>query len=418
MDTMDGISAGWFGGPHLTEQVDTPMPLRISKKREPEYPDDCRRQRSTTVAAAPTSQTLRTVPTRQTSLPRSQTRIDILGENPAASSAQRSNEMHSLHIAKHRDTTTATSVNPDRAYPRATAPPTGMQGGGQLFNENALPESNKRLKENTLTLNIDKVPQRASTTGSILSSELLSPFNDGPLIPPAPTPLVTRSRSSATARQGSNRDVIKHEHDDQPAHQGISRRVSLRERLMSRVMNGLTSRPNASHELMEHDGSSKKHNEITQEYWDESTTKYRGEIAPKHRDETSRQRSGWSTHKRANSTVSSNLNSNSVVDSILDNTLSAFSAPPTITNFTAPTTFPSMATVGAGVEMPKSSQAFEGVAIVGAEINTLAETAYLECEDAQSVFVVVEIKGILNQPEDGHEPQRHGLEVAVVIDNS
>lgn len=420
METMDGISAGWVGGHHLTEPVDTPMPLRISKKREPEHPDDCRRQRSTPVATSPTFQTLRTVPTRQTSLPRSHTRIGILGEHPAASNAQRSNEMHSLHIAKHRDTATATSVNPDKAYPRATAPPTGLQGRGQLSNENTLPELNKRLKENTLTFNIDKVPQRASTTGSMLSSELLSPFHDGPLIPPAPTPLVTRSRSSATVRRGSNRDVIKHEHDDQPAHQGISRRASLRERLVSRVMNGLTSRQNASHELMEHDGSSKKHKAITQEYYDE-TTKHRDEIAPKHSDETSRQRNGWSTHKRANSTVSSSLNSNPLVDSILDNTLSAFPAPPTITNFTASTTFPSMAAMGAGIEMPKSSQAFEGVAIVGAEINTVAETAYLECEhaqDAQSVFVAVEIKGILNQPEDGPEPQRHGLEVAVVIDNS
>lgn len=422
---MDRISVSRIGGHHLSEQIDTPMPLRISKKQEPEYPDHYRRQRSITIAPLSTLKSLRTVPSRQTSLPRSQTQPGILGERTGTSSAPWSNEMHSLNVPKQRNTTATvsapspvTSAYPVKTYHRGTTPPPRMQGRGHLSNENTIPDANKRLKENKFTFSIDKTPHRASTTGSILSSELLSPFNKGPLIPPAPTPLVTRSRSSATARQGFHGDVKTYERNDQAADQGLSRRVSLRGRFMSRVMSGLTSRQNVSSVPTEHDGRTKEHKEFTQKPHDETTTKHRDEIAPKHGEEPSRQPSGRSTLNRTNSTVSSGLYSNSLIGSVLDNTLLAFPTPPMISTITSPTTNPSMATTRAEIEMPGSSHTFEGTAIVGAEITTVAEATHLESEDAQSIFVAVEIKGTLNQPEDGGDHRHHGLEVVVVIDNS
>ncbi|MCJ1428243.1 hypothetical protein MMC29_006151, partial [Sticta canariensis] len=423
---MDRISAGRIGGHHLSEQIDTPMPLRISKKQEPEYPDHYRRQRSITIAPSSTLQSLRTVPSRQTSLPRSQTQPGILGERTGMSSARGSNEMHSLHVPKQRNTTATvsapnpvTSAYPVKPYHHGTTPPTPLQGSSKhLSNENTVPKARKKLKENKFTFSIDKTPHRARTIGSILSTELLSPFNNGPLIPAAPTPLVTRSRSSATARQGFNGDVKTYERNDQAACQGLSRRVSLRGRFMSRVMSGLTSRQNISFVPTEHDGRTKDHKEITQKPHDETTMKHRDEIAPKHGEETSRHPSGGSTLNRTNSTASSGLYSNSLIGSVLDNTLLAFPTPPMISTMTSPTTNPSMATTRAGIVMPGSSPTFEGTAVVGAEITTVAETTHLESEDARSVFVAVEIKGTLSQPEDAGDPRHHGLEVVVVIDNS
>lgn len=400
---MDRISTSQIGGHHLSEQDDKPMPLRISKKQEPENSDHDWRQRSTTVASSPTLPNLRTVPIRQTSLPRSQTQLGLLRKDTAALSAQLSNEMHSLRVPKQRNTTTTTtSVKPDQTYPRGTTPPQGVQDAISV--------------ENDVSFSIDKTPHRAHTTGSIISSELLNPFNEAPLNPRAPTPFLTRSRSTATVRQGSKREVTKHDHDDQPASQGISRKFSLRGRFISRVMNGLTSRQNPSHESMNHDGSTKEQKEIIQKHHDESAMKHHDEVAPKHHDQPSRQRSSRSTYSGADSTVSSGFNS--INSSILDNKLSAFPSPPTITNILSSTTHPSMATMRAVIDMSGFSHACKGVAIVGAEIRIIPEAKYLESEDAQSVFVAVEIKGTLNQPEDGGDHQRHGLEVAVVIDNS
>ena len=415
MEVMECISAGLFRGHDLSEKDDTPMPLRIRKKREPEYPDHYWIPRSTTFATSPTLPNSRAVPARQSSLPRSHTQIGFLLENTAASSAQRSNEIHPLHIRKQRSTNTVKSAHPGETYPPATMPPTDLQGGGRLLNENAVPELSKMLKENHVPFRIDKAPHRAITTGVIHSPELSSPFNDGSLLASAPPPLSTRSRSSETVRQGSKRDVIKQDHDDQSANQRVSRRISLRERFLSRVMNGLTSRQNSSNEPIEHNEPLKEHEEIIQKYRDEVTTKHRDEVASEHGDENSGERSGRSSHNRA-SAVTSSLYSNSLVDSILDNTLSAFPAPPTITTVTTPTTYPSMTT--GKMDTQASSQAYQGAATVGADINAVAETTYLEPEDGHSVFVAVEIKGVLHEPEDGSSPQHHGLDVAVVIDNS
>lgn len=388
---MDRISTSPSGGHHLSEQDDTPMPLRISKKREPENPDHYWRQRSTTIATSPTLPNLRTVPTRQTSLPKSQTQLGILRKGNAAFSAQLSSEMHPLRVPKQRNTTTTiTSINPDQTHPRGTTPPPSVQDALSV--------------ENDVSFGINKTPHRANTTGSVLSSELLNPFNEGPLNPPAPTPFLPRSRSTATVRQESKREVTKRDHDEHPASQGLSRRISLRGRFISRVMNGLTSRQNTG----QHDGSIKEHKEIVQQNHDKSTMK--------HHDQLSRQHSSRSKHSRANSTVTSGVHS--INSSILDSEPSAFPSPPTTTNIISPTMYPSMATLRAESVISGSSQACEGVAIVGAEISVVPEAKYLESEDAQSVFVAVEIKGTLNEPEDGDNPQRHGLEVAVVIDNS
>lgn len=417
MEVMECISAGPFGGHDLSETDDTPMPLRIKKKREPEYPDHYWTPRSTTIATSPTLQNSRAVPARQSSLPRSNTQIGFLLENTAASSAQRSNEMHPLHIRKQRSTNIVTSAHPGETYPRATTPPTDLGGDGRLLNENAVPELSKTLKENHVPFRVDKAPHRAITTGVMHSPELSSPFNDGPLISSARTSLITRSRSYETVRQGSKRDVIKQDDDDQSANQRVSRRISLRERFLSRVMNGLTSRQNSSNEPIEHNELLKEHEEMIQKYRDESTTKPRDEVASEHGDENSGERSGRSSHNRASATatVMSSLYSNALVDSILDNTLSAFPAPPTITTVTTPTTYPSLTPA---IEMQASFQAYQGVAIVGADINAVTETTYLEPDDGDSVFVAVEIKGVLHGPEDGSSPQNHGLDVAVVIDNS
>lgn len=399
MDRMDHISANRTGRHHLSKQDDTPMPLRISKKREATNSDHDQRQHAITNVTSPTLQTLRTVPSRQTSLPRGDTQPGVLREKSNVSSAQWSNEIHSLHVPKQRNTTMASAANaikPDKTYHCGTAPPTRVQGCSLLSSENDAPFS------------VERTQKRANTTGLILSSELqISPFHDGPLIPPAPTPLVTRSRSFATVMHGSKREITKEEPDDQPANQGISRKDSLRGRFMSRVMNGLTSKQKTSHAPMEHQ-------EITQLHSDEITTKHRDEIAPKRGDQPSRQRSGRSTHNHAIRTVPSRLNSSSLIDT----TLSAFPTPPMIATMTPSTTYPSMATTHAAIEMPGSSHAFESVAVVGAEINVIAETIHLESEDAQSVFVAVEIKGTLNEPEDKSNLKQHGLEVGVVIDNS
>lgn len=398
MDSMDHISSDRTGGHHLSKHDDTPMPLRISKKREARKSDHDRRQHAITNVTLPTLQTVPTVPSRQASLPRGHTQPGVLHEKSNVSSAQLSNEIQSLHVLKQRNMTTASanSINPEKTHHCGTAPPTRIQGCTQLSSKNEAPFS------------VERTQQRANTTGFILSSDLLiSPFHDGPLIPPAPTPLVTRSRSFATVMHGSKREITKQEPDDQPANQGISRKNSLRGRFMSRVMNGLTSKQKTSDAPMELQGTTQLHS-------DETTTKHRNEIAAKRDNQPSRQRGGQSTHNHVVRTVPSRLNSNSLIDT----TLSALPTPPVIATMTSSTTYPSMTTTHAAIEMPGSSHTFEGAAVVGAEINVVPETIHLKSDDAQSFFVAVEIKGTLNDPEEKTNLKHHGLEVGVVIDNS
>lgn len=79
-----------------------------------------------------------------------------------------------------------------------------------------------------------------------------------------------------------------------------------------------------------------------------------------------------------------------------------------------------MATTLGGAELQGTTCAPRYADIPGAEIHAVSEIAALDSDDGQSIFVAVEIKGILSQPQDGscYSEQPYGLTVVVIIDNS
>lgn len=413
MDYLESVPAGL----HLSAENATPRPLRINKQRVQAIP------------AANSAKHDFVVPRRNASISGSRTGAEIKRVDSAVSSSQCSNDTLNVH---KRGQTNLSNPCPEKSTQQDVFRPrnlmTQFHGLHETWNRSETAELSKAsrgLEDPRAHFNSGKAPLRSVTTGSIVPTGLLSPFTEGPLIPLAPTPIVTKYRRRAATTQGPKSSLTAYEQVDQPTEQEVKRQSSLKKRLISRVMSGLSSKQPGSYSTKNRDGSVQEHDEgITRDSSDISTQESSNGTTEGYSDGSTRRSSGGITQESSDgvmssrhASIASSFDASSIWGSELVHNLAAFPNPPKLT---PPPTFSSMGTTVDGAEIPEYSSPSSYIAIPGVEINAVSEFSSLNSEDGKSVFVAVELMGNLNQPEDGGNGTafHHGLEVTVVIDNS
>lgn len=413
MDYPEFVPAGL----HLSVENATPKPLRINK------------QRAQAIPAANSAHHDVVVPRRSASISGNLTTVEIKRVDSAASSSKCSND--TLNVRK-RGPTKLSNPCPDKDTQQENFRPRNIMaqfhGLHETWNRSEPAElsgASPELEDPGARLNHGKAPLRSVTTGSIAPTGLLSPFNEGPLIPLAPTPIVTKYRRRAATTQGLKASLTSCRQVDHSMDQDVKRQSSLKKRLISRVMSGLISKQPGSHSMKNRDGSMQEHYEgITRDNSDTSTQESSNATTEGYSDGSTRRSSGGTTQESSDGVMSSrhasmasSFDAPSIWGSELVHKLAAFPTPPKLTS---PPTFSSMGTTLNGTEIPEYSSPSSYIAIPGVEIHAVSEFSSLNFEDGKSVFVAVELMGNLNQPEDGGNGTafHHGLEVAVVIDNS
>lgn len=413
MDYLDSFPAGL----HLSVENATPKPLRINKKR------------AQAVAAGNPANHDFIVPRRNASISGSRTAAEIRRVDRAASSSQWSNDTLNVHKrgqTKLSNPCSEKSTQQENFRPRnAMAQFDGLQETWSRAETAELSKATRGLEDPGARFNNDKAPLRSITTGSIVPTGLLSPFTEGPLIPLAPTPIATKYRRRAATAQGPMPSLTAYQQVDQSTNQDLKRQSSLKKRLLSRMMGGLSSKQPGSHSTRDRHGSVQERYEgITRDNSVTSTRESSDGTTEDYSDGSTRRSSGGITQESSDGVMSSrhasmasSFDGPSIWGSELVHNLAAFPAPPTLTS---PPTFTSMGTMLDGVEISEYSSPSSYIAIPGVEINAVSEISSLNYEDGKSIFVAVELMGNLNQPDDGWNGTafHHGLEVAVVIDNS
>lgn len=413
MDYLDSVPAGL----HLSAENVTPKPLRINK------------QRAQAVPATNSANQDFLVPRRNSSISGSRTTAEIQRVDSAASSSQCSND--TLHVHKRGPTKLPNSCSNKSIQqgnfrsPDAMAQFHGLQETWNRGETAELSKASRRLEDPGAHFNNDRAPLRSVTTGSIISTGLLSPFTEGPLIPLAPTPIVTKYRRRAATTQGPKPSLTAYQQVDQSTNQDLKRQSSLKKRLISRVMSGLSSKQAGSHLTKDCHGSVQERYEGTTRQISDTSTRESSVGTTEDYSNGSTQRSSSGTTQESfngvmslrHDSMASSFDAPSVWGSELVENLAAFPNPPTLTS---PPTFSSMGTTLDGAEISEHYSPSSYIAIPGVEIKAMSEISSLNSEDGKSVFVAVELTGNLNQPEDGGNVTafHHGLEVAVVIDNS
>lgn len=413
MDYLDSVTAGL----HLSVENATPKPLRINKQRAQAGP-----------AINSANQDL-VVPRRNSSISGTRTTAEIQRVDSAASSSQCSNDTLNVHkrgLTKLSNLCSNKSIQQENFRSRnAMAQFHGLQETWNRAETAELYKTSLGFEASEAHFNNDKAPLRSVTTGSIIPTGLLSPFTEGPLIPLAPTPIVTKYRRRAATTQGPKPSLTTYQQVDQSTNQDLKRQSSLKKRLISRVMSGLSSKQAGSHSTKDCHGSVQvRYEGTTRDISDTSTRESSVGTTEDYSNESTQRSSSGTTQESSNGVMSSrhdsmasSFDASSIWGSELVQNLATFPNPPTLTS---PPTFSSMGTTLDGAEISEHSFPSSYIAIPGVEINAVSEISSLNSEDGKSVFVAVELTGNLNQPEDGGAVTafQHGLEVAVVIDNS
>lgn len=389
---MDQTELDQVGIPTVLKEDDTPQPLRINKQTK--LPS-CSNAGAESVRASElmhTSQHLDQIQmapiSRSVSLRRSQTQPSLLHRSSTTSSSQSSRGPFSLILQKHR--TAASQRNSASSKPATHALHGNVLGEDQI----SMVKKNYQSKEKKANMNKGKGTTRAITTGSILSKELPSPFNEGPSIPVASTPSVFQNRPRAMSADGQS-EKADFEALGQYPEQSLTKQPSYKRRLFSRVVHSFTSKQNAA-------------------TGHEQTIRVSSEAAGSYK-EINNQSGSEASDKNFISDPCKNTNSEmELVDPLV-----SFPSPPHPRS-ASPTEFSSQDPALASVEVRGSPFMAEHVSVVSAEISAIAEVDKLDTEDGQSIFVAVEIRGTLNTPNvrSDRYPELSGLDVVTIIDNS
>ncbi|KAL9597580.1 MAG: hypothetical protein Q9179_004210 [Wetmoreana sp. 5 TL-2023] len=173
----------------------------------------------------------------------------------------------------------------------------------------------------------------------------------------------------------------------------IPREVSLRHRILSRVMSSLIGRPSGTHLPAESNNSRR-----------ESI-----EAAPNDRDINRRSKTGRAS-------ISSVDTSSSVYTS-LETALSEFPEPP-VSNLTSPTTFSSFERPPSNAHGYRMLRAPSDITVVRPEISIIPEVDQLDSNDNQNIFVAVEVRAAAGLTTKLQHDRACGLDVITIIDNS
>ena len=371
------------------------------------------------------------VPTRNGSLPRSQSQHGILKKSPTDKVSGK-NTLGQGYTATCNSTSSA-SINPGKDLVSDLMPRQRAQNDDQI-------SSSPSKKGTKVSFDLGQLPQRAVTTGSRLA-HLLSPLVDSPTIPTAQAPILVKSDT----RAATIGDIPEAETLIQSSEKGLKRHSSIKERLMSRVRNGLNSKPRVSGGVAQKSDGNAAH-------FREDETRHHGDtITEYHHSENTRHSSGGVSNTSAVNTISS-VNSPSLVGSDLDNLLNAFPSPPTTTrkirrhtstalSFLQPANIkpiiivppPKLSPMNTRPKAIGSAQklspmatrrgigpgAYEYFAGNGAELDAVSEIDNLDSGNGKDFFVAVEMTGTFCRSEHGGaRTPYNALEVAVIIDNS
>lgn len=389
---MDQPEPDQVGIPTVLKEDDTPQPLRINKQTKLPSFGNAGAESVMASESMHTSQHLNQVQmapsSRSVSLRKSQTQPSLLHRSSTTSSSQSSQGPFSLILQKHR--TAASQRNSASSKPATDALRGNVLGEDQI----SMVKKNHQSKEKKANMNKGKGPTRATTTGSILSKEPPSPFNEAPLIPIASTPLVFQNRPRAMSADEQS-EKAEFEAFGQYPEQSLTKQPSYKRRLFSRVVHGFTSRQNAA-------------------TGHEQTSRVSSEAAGSYKQIHNQSGSEGSDK---NFILDPCNNTSSEMESV--DPLDSFPSPPH-TRFASPTKFSSQGPALASVEVRGSPFMAEHVSVVSAEISAMAEVDKLDTEDGQSIFVAVEIRGTLNTPNGRSDryPELKGLNVVTIIDNS
>ena len=259
-------------------------------------------------------------------------------------------------------------------------------------NSSTNPDPGRRLHNTRCTV-------RASTTGTVqvISCNPSNSTAHAPLIPSSP-PFVSNLRPRAfTATTSSGypqNDPLR-----LPSQQRHRTQPSLRSRLLSRVMNGVTGKARISNTTAEPKATFRQ-------FHSNSET----EAEPCKGSQPTASRSGTSSSAETAATF----------DGDLDSALAAFPTPPksAVTSPTALSSFESSRTASL---INRSLVEPRNVALASAQLNVLPEINRLGSDGGRSVLVAVEILGGVTPIEDIPSPVSSilkPLDVAIVIDNS
>ena len=306
--------------------------------------------------------------------------------------------IHALHVPKQRRTNA--KIIPDRASSvlgsigRVTSSPPGRPRARQFHD--LTPDL---MRQGTTSGGATHFPvlasARAVTTSAIDSQHLPRRCLDGTLLPAAASQFPHDKRSRAVTVDMVDGDVQAAHSRHLPPLRSSCTQPSLRQRLFSRVMSGVSSRSHISHAATEREAV------IRQLH---STTSERTE--PLKDAPSGRARSG-------------SIETISTLGVDLEQALAAFPTPP-VSTVTSPTTISSFETSRTASGPSRKLVQPTNVATAGAELGLLSETTELSLDSGQSVFVAVEVTGNVNPMDKTCDApsQPKGLDVAVIIDGT
>ena len=337
----------------------------------------------------------------QPSVQKSHTQANLLRYNPSSSGSSTIKEP--LNVRKQRRS------DPGNAHSESDGIHAGRLPGNTLSYPPARPRprskhdlaSSMHVPSSTF---IRKKPKpdadlargRAVTISSTTNTGSFSLFPERQPISSTSAPFVPHGKRRAATSAGIDHNLADLKELEDILGREISRRPSIKQRFVSRMMNGLSNKPKDSYEAELPDQRSHTLHKALPGILDTSVKAH-----------PSRARPGMVS----STTTVSNL------DGDFDTVIAAFPTPPS-SNITSPTTSASYET--SRIDWASTLRKPQDVPVLGVELNLTSEVPKLSSDGGQSIFVALEVKGLVSAPKLSYEASSdlYGLDIAVIIDNS
>ena len=396
--TMDESSTSFqYADMHDTCVTDLiPEPLRIFKQRH-------QRVSSASSECFPMTHNEQdiSVSSRRTSVPKSHTQVDLSRRKSTSSRCSTIGVPLNVRKQRRSDPAPASSGNSSIASGRLPGvtlsyPPARPKLRGEHDFTPSMRDLNLRFLKSNPNPQAHHAQERSVTVSSIRDAGLLNTYSDRPSMPLAPASSISCGRRRAVTSAETHHSLAELQNLEKTLEQEISRRPSVKQRFVSRMMNGLSNKRKVSNGAAQ---PGERLNVLP-------TT------VPNILDTSN------NSHPiRTRSETISSIGTESILGGDFDTVLAAFPTPPS-SNVTYPTTLTSSET--SRIDWATTLRKPDDVPVVGAELTMTPELSKLTSDGGQGMYVVVEIKGAVSPLETAYEalldPPK--LDIAVIIDNS
>ena len=242
----------------------------------------------------------------------------------------------------------------------------------------------------------DRARDRAVTCPSSSNPGSLGSFLGKPSTLSEQIPVVDRGQQRAVTSTATLHSLADLKKLEVSLGQEIGRRRSIKQRFVSRMMNGLNSKPKARFDAV---------HPIERPYAQQSALTNILDTSIESRP------------SRARADMIPSTTTESYLGSDFDTVIAAFPTPPS-SSIASPTTSASYET--SRLDWAAILQKPEEASVLGVELRLTSELSKLSSDSGQSMFVTIEVKGALNVPNTPCEALTNvqGLDIAVIIDNS